>query len=467
MRCRAVHINDIWANKRFDGSYHNAESNIYDEVISKHSSHVLSHYCSKIFTSGRNKRVYTTPEFGFPFLSNSDVVMANPFLSCNYSSKKHGYDETATLKEGMILTGRVGSIGEVSYVPRFVESAKAMASDNIIRIVVKPPFSKGVIYSYLASRIGRLAIIKHSTGGVQPFITDSMIGNLPIPDFDVSIQNTIDSLIQESSKLRDEAKEMLDRAESLLKSKAQLRDLRPNDYDYYGQHPHYRDISVFERNIKQIGSTTFNAFNHSERTKNLKRLISCKTISLRDAIENGQTYASTGAPSIEVKPGHGIMLINQKDIFDNIVRGKWISKRGVKLDNLVKYGEILIASDGTLGESELFCRALFCNEDMVGSFISSHFIRMKAKEDITPGYLYTWLNSDYGFRLIRNTQAGTKLCHPINKLLLEIPVPIIEHETMKEIDEIVKNAFTKRHLSNKKELQAISIIESEIEKWNN
>lgn len=466
MKTRIISSKQIIIDKRFDGSYHNAEINIYDSVITAHSSHNLSYYCSDIFTSGRNKRAYTTPNKGLPFLSNSDVAMANPFLSCNYSSIKYGFDEKAVLKEGMILTGRVGSIGQTAYVPKYIEEAKAMGSDNIIRIVVDSKYKNGFIYAFLASKIGKLSFLKHSTGGVQPFITESMVGQIPIPDFPESLQTEVNKLILESAKLREEAKVMLDLAEKELKSKAGLPDLCPEEYDYYGQSQSNRKVSCFARNIKELGTTSINAFNHSERIRLITQKMACKTIPLREAIQGGATFSSTGAPSIEVKPGKGIMMINQKDIFDNIIRGKWISNRGIKLDNLVDYGEVLIACDGTLGESELFCRAIFANEDLKGSFISSHFIRMKATEEITSGYLYTWLNSDYGFRFIRNTQAGTKLCHPINKMFLNIPIPVLGNDDIKAIDSIVKTAHSKRHESNLKELEAIQLIEQEIEKWN-
>lgn len=467
MKSRIVSFSDIISANRFDGSYHNADVNIYDSVITKHSSHNLAYYCDEIFTSGRNKRNYTTPGFGIPFLSNSDVVMANPFLSCNYSSKKYGFDPRAVLREGMIVTGRVGAIGQTAYIPKFIEEEKTMGSDNIIRISVKQEHKNGFIYAYLASKIGCLSFIKHATGGVQPFITDGMVGELPIPDISMSVQTKSDELIKEASKLRGESNELLKEAEKLLKATANLKNLAPEDYDYFGQSTCGREVSCYKRSIADIGTTTFNAFNHSLRIRKIKKQMQCKCIPLKEALVDGQTFGSSGAPSIEVAPGHGVMLINQKDIFDNIVKGKWISSRGVKLDNLVEYGEVLIACDGTLGESELFCRAIFANEDLKGSFISSHFLRMKAKDSITPGYLYAWLNSDYGFRFIRNTQAGTKLCHPINKLFLEIPIPIIDETTTHEIDRLVKLAHTKRHQANQKELLAISLVEQEIEKWNN
>ncbi|MFS2921966.1 restriction endonuclease subunit S [Bacteroides sp. 90-K9/2] len=466
MKCRVINSQEVLLSKRFDGSYHNAEVNIYSSVIERHSSFKLKDYCTEIFTSGRNKRVYTTKEFGYPFLSNSDVVAADPLASCKYSSKKYGFDEKAILRKGMILTGRVGAIGQTAFVPGYLEAYNAMGSDNIIRICVKPEERNGFIYAYLASKIGNLSFWKHATGGVQPFITDAMVGELPIPDFPEAFQKEVDDLIQESARLREEATEALEDASKLLKHYASLSDLTEADYDYYGPRSYERQVSCFVKSRKDIDSTTINAFNHSERIKNTKDKITCLTRPLKDLIINGDVFSTGSFPRIEVKEDKGIMLINQSDIFDTIIRGKHISKRNVKLSNLVEYGEVLIAGVGTLGENETFCRCIYANEDLVNQLVSGEFIRMKTIEEIPSGYLYTWLSSDYGFRFIRNLQTGTKLCRPIPRLLLEIPVPIIESNKMKEIHDIVTDAYTKRYKANCLVKQAIGMIENEIEHWN-
>lgn len=466
MKCRVINSQEVLLSKRFDGSYHNAEVNIYSSVIERHSSFKLKDYCTEIFTSGRNKRVYTTKEFGYPFLSNSDVVAAAPLASCKYSSKKYGFDEKAILRKGMILTGRVGAIGQTAFVPGYLEAYNAMGSDNIIRICVKPEERNGFIYAYLASKIGNLSFWKHATGGVQPFITDAMVGELPIPDFPEAFQKEVDDLIQESARLREEATEALEDASKLLKHYASLSDLTEADYDYYGPRSYERQVSCFVKSRKDIDSTTINAFNHSERIKNTKDKITCLTRPLKDLIINGDVFSTGSFPRIEVKEDKGIMLINQSDIFDTIIRGKHISKRNVKLSNLVEYGEVLIAGVGTLGENETFCRCIYANEDLVNQLVSGEFIRMKTIEEMPSGYLYTWLSSDYGFRFIRNLQTGTKLCRPIPRLLLEIPVPIIESNKMKEIHDIVTDAHTKRYKANCLVKQAIGMIENEIEHWN-
>lgn len=447
-----------------DGSFHNADINIYDNTLQRHSTHCLKFYCSNIYTTGRGCRVYTLPERGVPFLSNSDMMTQNPLMTCNFMSRKYGYDESAVLKGGMILTGRVGAIGQTAFVPKYWERHNMMGSDNIIRIVVKEEFKNGFIYAYLASKYGNLSFWKQATGGVQPFITDKMVANLPIPDFHESFKQEIDDLIQESAKLREEAANMLSKAKFLLKQKANLKDLTPDDYDYYGARAASRKVSCFSIRRKNITTTTINAFNLSERIKNTKKKLRT-VVSLKETLLSQNVFSTGSFSRIEVASDKGIMLINQSDIFDTIIKGKRISRRNVKIDNLVNYGEVLIAGVGTLGDSEKFCHVVFANEDLVGQLVSGEFIRMKTIKDVPSGYLFAWLDTDFGFRLIRNTQSGTKLCRPIPKLLLEIPVPIIDNESMLEIDKLIREAHTKHYKANCNERKAISMVEQEIESW--
>lgn len=304
-------------------------------------------------------------------------------------------------------------------------------------------------------------------GAVIQHIEPEFVADIPVPKMPESFQDKVDNNIRSASTLREEAADLIAGAEKILKESAGLDDLSVEDYDYFGPRNDKRGVSCFTRNINQIGTTTINAFNNSERIRKIQQRILANSKPIKELIEGGQTFSSGSLPNIEVKPGHGIMLINQKDIFDNIVVGKYISSKNANLNDLVQYGEILIASDGTLGENELFCRAIFANEDLAGSFISCHFMRMKSNGTVPVGYLFSWLNSDYGFRLIRNTQAGTKICHPIQKMFQNIPVPIIDKEKMDEIDLMVRTAFTKRHQANNLEKEAIQMVENEIDKWNN
>lgn len=397
-----------------------------------------------------------------PFFQSSDVpvVSETPHL---FISEQQGREMNLIVKRGDILVTGYGSIGLTRIVSR--QQGDVCYADNVCRIRVREGALTGYIYAFLSSKYGYALLNKNASGSVVRFIKASNIKLIPIPKFPLEFQNNIDSLINHAVGLREEAADELELAEKLLKEKAGLRELTPDDYDYFGQHGATREPSCFTRKISEISSRSINAFNYSKRIERLKNLIPAYR-PLREILIGNTTFSTGSFPRIEVKEGKGVMLINQSDAFDTIIKGKWISTRNVNLNNHVDYGEVIIAGVGTLGENETFCRALFANEDLNGQLISGEFIRMKTIEDIPSGFLYVWLNSDYGFRLIRGTQAGTKLCRPIPEAFLDIPVPILSKEDMNEIDQMVREAHTKRHIANKKELEAIAMVEAEIEKWN-
>lgn len=456
-------------NYRIDPSLHISEGIRVREEL-KHLPYklnLISSVTENIFIGNIFSRNWVgNKDFGVTYLAASDSILANLEVGRYISNRQANKLSYLRVKSGWIVMTCSGTLGKVAFTNKNYEDK--ILTHDLLRILpdsnkIKP----GFLYAYLASKFGYYQLTQSQFGGVVKHVNAEQAGQILIPDFPSDLQDRIDVMIQTAAKLREEAAEMLKKAELLLKKNCGLKDLRPDDYDFFGQHSANRKVSCFTRNIREVGTITINAFNHSERIKKLKESIPCEIAPLESALEGNKAFSTGSFPRLEVSKGHGIMLINQSDIFDTIVRGKYISTRNVKLSNLVEYGEVLIAGVGTLGESESFCRVVFANEDLQGQLVSGEFIRLKTNSKIPSGYLFAWLNSDYGFRFIRNLQAGTKLCRPIPKLLHKIPVPIIDDTIAIEIDNFVKTAHTKRYEANRNELLAISMVEQEIEKWNN
>lgn len=363
-----------------------------------------------------------------------------------------------------ILVTGFGTIGNIRLVSKHQKDV--CFANNVCRIRVNDKKHIGLVFSILSSKYGRSQLEKNASGSVVRYIEAPGIKKTLIPLFSDEFQEEINNLIMSALQLREEATDSLKEAENVLKKRTGLNDLSNEDYDYYGPSDNSREVSCFVRNIKDIGKVTFNAFNHSERIKRhvLAQLRSCNTISFYDALDEDKLQSPTGVAVNEVEEGHGIMLINQSDIFDQIVKGKWVAKKDKYTKDLLNKEEILIAKIGTLGESESFCRCIYIGEELEGQLISSAFYRMKPNPEIPAGYLYTWLASDYGFRLIRSSQYGTKQCYPNPAILYDYPVPLLDKESMLYIDGLVKEAHHKQHLANDMIRKAVSLVESEIEK---
>ena len=468
MKSSSINIKCIMdAHVRFDGSYHLSEGVMCKQLMNSSPYELLKieDAAERIFNGNRIKRVYiSNKEYGLPFLSSSDILCTD-LDNVKYASRRYTSSiEDMTLGEGWTLITRSGTIGNCAYTNK--QHAQKLASEHVIRLIPNNILKGGYVYAYLASKYGYAMLTQGTFGGVIQHIEPDFVGSIPIPKLPENFQSEVDDLVKKSATLRSDATELLKEAEILLKSEASLKDLTPEDYDYFGPRTYKRQVSCFVRERKDVNVVTINAFNHSERIRNTKQMISCTTLPLKDVLLNGDVFSTGSFPRVEVKGENGVMLINQSDIFDTIIKGKYISKRNVRLSNLVEYGEVLIAGVGTLGENESFCRVIYANEGLVNQLVSGEFIRMKTNA-VPSGYLFAWLNTDYGFRFIRNTQAGTKLCRPIPKLLLEIPVPIIAKDKMEEIDRMVREAHTMRYQANQKELKAIAMVEAEIEKWKN
>lgn len=446
-----------------DGGFHLSETTLIERAIDKMGFKPLSFYADRIFTAGRNKRIYTTKDFGYPYLSNSNVISQNPFLNCKYNSIKYGYDKNAFLEEGMIVTGRVGAIGQTAYITKEFEEKKAMGSDNIIRIVSKDKNINGFLYAYLTSKIGNTFLWKQSTGGVQPYINEEMVGAIPVPIFPFDKQKQIHEIILKSVDLRVEANLMLENVEKTLLQGLNIDELDGRIYDRSEK----VSSNIFKINKNKISTLSLRARNYSPRKQIILGL--CKNQkydNLIDVLEFAPFYGSR-YKRIEAT-NQAIELLSQGDIFDFKPSGRLISKRNIKnlKDELVKKETILIPAQGTLGENEIFGRAKFVWGYLENKLVAGHAMRfIPNTQKIGAGYLYAVLSSKMWFRLLRNSVYGTNLLGFIVPFLNSYPIPRFDNGLEELIDQKVKEAYDKLTLAIEKENQAIQLVENEIEQW--
>ncbi|HAY3534790.1 TPA: restriction endonuclease subunit S [Elizabethkingia anophelis] len=428
----------------------------------------LGNVTDEVFTGGIFKRIFVDKaEYGLPYISAQHMMNSNPLDVAKIISRKFTpRQDDMSLKENQILVSCAGTVGNVKLITRDLQGV--IGSQDIIRVNTdnnKLPY--GYLYAFLASQTAYTYIQSFIYGSVVPRIDPNTLKKLPVPILPEATQQKIHNLIVDAAALRVEANKLLREANIKILKYCKLSSLKNEDYEYFGNYTYGRSISTFKINIKEISAISINAFNYSKRISNLKDRIKTNSyLNLSDCLIDNNFFSTGSFKRLEVTSDKHIKLLNQSDIFNSRKIGKNISRAFVGNVRLVEYGEVLIAGVGTLGESETFCRVIFGNEEIEDQLISGEFIRMKVNEKIIPsGYLFAWLNSDYGFRLIRATHSGTKLCRPIPELLKQIPIPILENNRMHEIDFDVKSAHTKLFAALNKENQAIELIEKEIDQW--
>jgi hypothetical protein len=453
MKYRVINSHDVLKINRFDGSYHNAEVNVYDEIIKSHSDHNLAYYCSTIFTSGRARRMYTKQEFGYPFLSNADVASQNPLSACNYASKKYSYDETAFLKGGMILTGRVGAIGQTSFVPKFWERYGMMGSDNIIRIVVKPEHKNGFIYAYLASKVGNLSFWKHATGGVQPFITDKMVGNLPIPNFPDSFQKEVDDLVQQSATLREQAAAKLDEAKKIVDDYCDNAFKKTDGFKYQA----VKSTKINSSYKTRIDAPFF--INDGvewtlSSTKKTVRLGDLDITSWYPGIFK-RIYVQNGYPYIK---GSSLFETNPFRRCDQLSKS-----RTPMLDQLgLKEGMLMMSCAGICGQVKMITKEY----EEKGAIGSPDIIRLISNDSlITTEYLFVYFQLPAVYDFLQSLKYGSVIERFDIGNIENTPIVEPSKELSAKTTELVKQYMDCTYRAFCAEEKAITMVEEEIEKW--
>lgn len=440
---------DIVSAMRFDGSYHISEGTIFLKKLKRMPHADLISFCPNIFTAGRNKRVYTDKEKGFPYLSNSDVVKNNPFESCNYNSKKYGFDKTAFLKEGMILTGRVGAIGQTSYVTKEFEENQAMGSDNIIRIVAKDKKMSGYIYAFLVSKYGNALFNRLAAGGVQPYISEAMLQDIPIPILPEETQQKIHNLIVESAQLRVEANKLLKEAVEIFEKEIgeckvthsfQIGKVSSNKI--YGFHKRFD--SQYQLGWKALDKEKKNNLKYTNLAQ-VATNIFVGGRGKRNYVENGIPFLSSS----------DMMLFNPKR------NSKKISTSTQGIENMkVSFYDILISRSGTVGNT------VIVGEDLQGTVISEHALRLVVNpEKISPLYVFTFLKTKYGLKTMESSSFGSVIITLNEDLIGNIEMPILDDHLQSDIERRTEKYISNLDQSTELENQAIDLIEKEIDQW--
>lgn len=463
---RKVNYSTIKKHGKLKSNFYLSPGLIYEELLLKKDHIKLSNATSLLSNIGVNKRIYTEPEYGIPFVSNSDLTSSNPLKSCKYVSKKFCNLPHRVIKEGMTLVSAIGTIGLVAYASKELNGALTPIG-NLIKLYSNKEKYNGFLYAFLKSHVGNSIIQKLVSGSVQSYIDPTTFGNIPIPIFPKEKQHEIHQLIVEAANLHVESNMLLEEADSKLIS---LLDINESEFKKLTSPKEASISSSFKVSRRDISSLTIRSRGYSKRLELIENVLKKGDYNnledlLTKPIAKGGRYKR-----VEVSPDsvNAIELLNQGDIFNYNPKGRTISKKYIdNLDNqTTRRNMILIPAVGTLGENEIFGRPIMSRGYLEGKVISEHLLRIVPDESlVNAGYLYVVLKSKLWFRILRSIVYGTNLLYFILPMMNKMPIPRFNVDDENYIGNNAKSAFDKRTEALKKENAAINLIEEEIAPW--
>lgn len=402
---------------------------------------------------------------GEEYLTQSEVEFFLPKARKRVNINKIKNPDRWKVKSGYLLVSQSGTIGRITIATRYLE--KFIISPNPIRIIINENL-RGYIYAFLSTWIGQALIKSPQYGITVKHILPHHLYEIPIPRIP-NIEEKINKKILEAHKLREEAQELLLKAEEMIYSELGLPRIDEDDVEYFGGEIG-KLIRAFEVKASEL-NYRLDASYHVPILRLIKR-------NLKDQEKNGtfklerlgdgiaKVFDLPTYKRIYVKPEEGYPILSgvhlrQIKLYDlKYISGRSFYQRGKSIIEKykIKKGWILTTERGTTGVSALV--TVFWD-----GWLASHNILRVIPQKINLGYLLAYLNTEYAQYQLKSKELGAVVEVLDPRDMENILIPIPKNKSIQEkIGSLVTDAYNKKDKANQIEKKAIQKLEKTLKK---
>ena len=438
---------------RIDAPFHLSDGVITMERIEKSpcETTTLSSATKQIFLGSIFRRTFVlNHNVGIPYITGSEMMKKDIDTGRFLSKKLTKNQESLMVKKNWILLTCSGTIGNVVFTNDEFEGK--IGTHDLIRIIPSEnKLRKGFLFAFLKSRFGYALLTQSEYGGVVKHIEPEQIKGLPIPVFSDKKQKEIDELIHESVNSRSVGNKLLKEAIEVLENiigessthlgfqtgKANSKSL--NSF-------HKRFDAQYQLGWKKLREEYLMKLEYRKISK-LAKKISVGNRGKRYYVKNGTPFLSSSE----------MMLTNP------LVQCKRISNKTPNLKALLtEEKDILISRSGTVGNT------IIVSKGLSKTAVSEHALRLVVDADlISPNYVYCYLNTKFGLKSMEASAFGSVIITLSEELIGNIDIPIVDDNIIQTIDKLIDQYQELHDKANDIENQAINLIETEIDSWQN
>jgi len=406
----------------------------------------------RLFWPLRFKRVYTDdPNEGFPFLQASEALMFRPQMQRWLARSKVPNAEDYFAKEGWILVTRSGVVGRCVLVGKRL--AQFFLSEDLIRIV--PVLLPGYLYAYLSSWIGQALMVKEQYGMTVTHLEPEHLARLPVPLLPDDEQQAIHEQIMQAYRLRDEANDLLDKADELLHAELGLPRFDESQVPYlFGS----SKPKAFTVRATELEGRLDASFHIPIARAVIEQLRKGKYPPVRLGDVAIRIFIPPRFKRIYVSPEYGVPFLQGSHIpmmkpYDL----KYLSRRAhPDLSRwIIHQGWVLVTCSGTIGRVALVPKTLD------GWAASQHIERIIPNtQRCHAGYIAAFLMTPYGQHQLTSKIYGGVVDELTAEDTAAIWLPDAPLEVQQRIGTLVVQAFEKKEEANAIEDRAIARLEN-------
>ncbi|RCJ29559.1 hypothetical protein A6769_35500 [Nostoc punctiforme NIES-2108] len=412
-----------------------------------------------IFNGPRFSRNYVEdPEHGIPFLGSTDILAADLSNLTLLSKKQIASHPELLIDEGWTLITCSGTIGRMAYSR---SDMKGMAgSQHFMRVVAdNNKILPGYLYAYLSSKFGVPLVISGTYGSIIQSIEPHHIADLPVPRLGADIEQTVHELITAASIKRTKALNILYESDKILENKIQLPRL-----------PDLHEIS--KPLVAGVSSSSlrmrFDGAFHSPLALEVEKAITkanCDILTLahRSVTQNLFKPNIFKRQWVESE-NYGPAFVSGNDIYRmSPSPERFVSKKSKDIETyLLKKGWIVFQAAGQL--NGIFGWPILVNSHLDGMFCADDVFRLVPHNQSDAGYIYAYLRSNYGQRLLKRQAYGYSIPRVVYEHVEQVLIPWPDEKTRQSIGQPVFNAWEDLSKAIQIEAQAVKIVESTIDK---
>lgn len=410
------------------------------------------------FYPGRFKRIYISwkDRNAIGFLGSSEMLEIKPKPE-KYLSKNQNDIESLFLNKDDVLISRSGTIGNIAYASKTL--LKYLISEHSIRL--RDLQNAGYIYAFLKTDIGQTLIKTNTFGSVVNQIEPEHLKNVIIPNPPEILKKEIHNLVVKSYNLRDESNDLIDEAEKMLIEELKLppiEDFKPKYFD------NENDIRNFEVSLSKLNNRFDGSYHiplidcikeHLQKYAETVTNIGDKNVSEEIILPGrfARTYVEEGQGTLFF----GGKELNQLEPSNKKYLSVSVHNNRIEKELKLKENMILVTRSGTIGRINIVPHHW---ENWV---INEHVIRIKPISKDIAGYLYCWLNTEYGEALIKRYTYGSVVDEIDTNHVANIILPLLKNkEIQTKINNLVLEANKKRYEAYVLEQKAIKMVNEKI-----
>lgn len=448
MKQAVVNNASICAQNRLDAKFHLSDGLLVRHLINRCPYRVttIKDVTEDIYCPGIFKRTYL--KNGFMFLGGGDIQKAE-LDSGKYLNKKRTPNwEILAVKKGWSLVTCGGTIGDVAFTNNLL--SQCWISQHVMRVIPNTSrITEGMLYAYLATKYGKLLLTTGTYGSVIPTISSENIAVLPIPQFKQEFQAHIDELMQHSASLRELSADQFHKAIALFE-----KYIGTSSYD-----GSFKAKAISSKSISK-GFKRFDSQYQIGEHKLSSEISGLKTTKISNVASS--IFVGTRGKRHYVRQGIPFLSSSDMMLFNPVKYSTPISVNTPNLEGLLVHtDDILISRSGTIGNTVIVSKTLN------GKAVSEHALRLVIdKSKIDPKYVFCYLNTKHGKRLLESLAYGSVIITLGEDLVGNVDLPLLPGDTYAEIVNLISNYSTNLDEATRLENEAVSLVEAEIEKWN-